>query len=57
VYTVPLRQTRLAAELKTTIVRSVQHYHDDYRSIMGRILRLSGKVPGRKILLRVPDVW
>ena len=43
VYTVPLRQTRLAAELKTTIVRSVQHYHDDYRSIMGRILRLSGK--------------
>ncbi|EKT4559130.1 aromatic-ring-hydroxylating dioxygenase subunit beta [Pseudomonas asiatica] len=43
VYTVPLRQTRLASELKTTIVRSVQHYHDDYRSMMGRILRLSGK--------------
>ncbi|MGH8416923.1 MAG: aromatic-ring-hydroxylating dioxygenase subunit beta [Pseudomonas sp.] len=43
VYTVPLRHTRTAAELSTTIVRSVQHYHDDYRSIMGRILRLSGK--------------
>ena len=43
VYTVPLRQTRVASELRTTIVRSVQHYHDDYRSIMGRILRLSGK--------------
>ena len=43
IYTVPLRHTRTAAELSTTIVRSVQHYHDDYRSIMGRILRLSGK--------------
>jgi 3-phenylpropionate/cinnamic acid dioxygenase small subunit len=43
VYTVPLRHTRLQSELSTTIVRSVQHYHDDYRSIMGRILRLSGK--------------
>jgi len=43
IYTVPLRQTRTASELKTTIVRSTQHYHDDYRSILGRILRLSGK--------------
>ena len=43
VYTVPLRHTRLQSELSTTIVRTVQHYHDDYRSIMGRILRLSGK--------------
>ncbi|MCY1413505.1 Biphenyl dioxygenase subunit beta [compost metagenome] len=43
VYTVPLRHTRLQSELSTTIVRSVQHYHDDYRPIMGRILRLSGK--------------
>ncbi|QCG68132.1 aromatic-ring-hydroxylating dioxygenase subunit beta [Pseudomonas veronii] len=43
IYTVPLRQTRTNAELSATIVRSVQHYHDDYRSILGRILRLSGK--------------
>ena len=43
VYTVPLRHTRLQAEQSASIVRSVQHYHDDYRSIMGRILRLSGK--------------
>ena len=43
VYTVPLRHTRTAAQLSTTVVRSVQHYHDDYRSIMGRILRLSGQ--------------
>ncbi|MNY36216.1 Biphenyl dioxygenase subunit beta [compost metagenome] len=39
----PLRHTRLQAEQSASIVRSVQHYHDDYRSIMGRILRLSGK--------------
>ncbi|MFK3972919.1 aromatic-ring-hydroxylating dioxygenase subunit beta [Pseudomonas sp. NPDC087358] len=43
IYTVPLRHTRTAAELSTSIVRSVQHYHDDYRSILGRVLRLSGK--------------
>ena len=43
VYTVPLRHTRLQAEQSASIVRTVQHYHDDYRSIMGRILRLSGK--------------
>lgn len=43
IYTVPLRHTRLQSELSSTIVRSVQHYHDDYRSIMGRVLRLSGK--------------
>lgn len=43
VYTVPLRHTRLQADQSASIVRSVQHYHDDYRSIMGRILRLSGK--------------
>jgi 3-phenylpropionate/cinnamic acid dioxygenase small subunit len=43
VYTVPLRHTRLQSELASSIVRTVQHYHDDYRSIMGRVLRLSGK--------------
>jgi 3-phenylpropionate/cinnamic acid dioxygenase small subunit len=43
VYTVPLRHTRSSAEQGASIVRTVQHYHDDYRSILGRILRLSGK--------------
>jgi 3-phenylpropionate/cinnamic acid dioxygenase small subunit len=43
VYTVPLRHTRTNAEQSTSVVRTVQHYHDDYRSIMGRVLRLSGK--------------
>jgi len=43
IYTVPLRHTRTQSELSASIVRTVQHYHDDYRSIMGRVLRLSGK--------------
>ncbi|NIB44107.1 aromatic-ring-hydroxylating dioxygenase subunit beta [Pseudomaricurvus alkylphenolicus] len=42
-YGVPIRQTRMVKDTDATVVRSVQHYHDDYRSIMGRILRLSGK--------------
>lgn len=42
-YAVPIRQTRTVKDTAATVVRSVQHYHDDYRSIMGRILRLSGK--------------
>ncbi|MCC5861777.1 MAG: 3-phenylpropionate/cinnamic acid dioxygenase subunit beta [Gammaproteobacteria bacterium] len=41
VYTVPLRTTRKAAENAKTIVRSVQHYDDNFRSIMGRIARLT----------------
>ncbi|WP_313054296.1 aromatic-ring-hydroxylating dioxygenase subunit beta [Pseudomonas lopnurensis] len=43
IYTVPLRHTRLQHEQAASIVRTVQHYHDDYRSIMGRVMRLSGK--------------
>lgn len=43
VYTVPLRHTRNTADQAATVVRTVQHFHDDYRSIMGRIMRLSGK--------------
>ena len=43
VYTAPLRETRTMREQAATFVRSVQHYHDDYRSMMGRIVRLSGK--------------
>ncbi len=43
VYTAPLRETRGSAHQAATYIRSVQHYHDDYRSIMGRIMRLTGK--------------
>jgi len=42
VYTAPLRETRGTAHQAATYVRSVQHYHDDYRSVMGRIMRLTG---------------
>ncbi|SFQ89421.1 3-phenylpropionate/cinnamic acid dioxygenase, small subunit [Halopseudomonas formosensis] len=43
VYTAPLRHTRLGVDHAKSFVRSVMHFHDDYRSIMGRILRLSGQ--------------
>lgn len=42
-YTAPLRQTLGSAHQAATYVRSMQHFHDDYRSVMGRILRLTGK--------------
>ena len=43
VYTAPLRHTRLGVDHAKSFVRSVMHFHDDYRSVMGRILRLSGQ--------------
>jgi 3-phenylpropionate/cinnamic acid dioxygenase small subunit len=42
VYTAPLRQTLGMSHQSATYVRSMQHFHDDYRSIMGRIMRLTG---------------
>lgn len=43
VYTAPLRQTLGSARQAATFVRTMQHFHDDYRSVMGRIMRLTGK--------------
>jgi 3-phenylpropionate/cinnamic acid dioxygenase small subunit len=43
VYTAPLRTTRTTAEQAASVVRTTQHFHDDYRSVMGRVMRLSGK--------------
>lgn len=43
IYSAPLRETRGSSHQAATYVRSMQHFHDDYRSVMGRILRLSGK--------------
>jgi len=40
-YRVPVRQTRSLADQADSFVRSVQHYYDDYRSIMGRVMRLT----------------
>jgi 3-phenylpropionate/cinnamic acid dioxygenase small subunit len=42
IYTAPLRETRGMSHQAATYVRSVQHFHDDYRSVMGRIMRLTG---------------
>ena len=43
IYTAPLRETRGSSHQAKTYVRTMQHFHDDYRSVMGRILRLTGK--------------
>jgi len=43
VYTAPLRQTRPVNQQAASVVRTMQHYHDNYRSIMGRVARLTGR--------------
>jgi 3-phenylpropionate/cinnamic acid dioxygenase small subunit len=42
VYTAPLRETRPMDQQTSSMVRTVQHFHDDWRSIMARIMRLTG---------------
>jgi 3-phenylpropionate/cinnamic acid dioxygenase small subunit len=42
IYTAPLRETRQMDQQSASLVRSVQHFHDDWRSVMGRIVRLTG---------------
>jgi 3-phenylpropionate/cinnamic acid dioxygenase small subunit len=42
IYTAPLRETRPMDQQSASLVRSVQHFHDDWRSLMGRIMRLTG---------------
>jgi 3-phenylpropionate/cinnamic acid dioxygenase small subunit len=41
-YTAPLRETRGMAHQAATYVRTMQHFHDDWRSMMGRVMRLTG---------------
>lgn len=41
IYTAPTRQTRPLAKLEQSVVRTMQHYDDDYRSIRGRVMRLT----------------
>ena len=43
IYTAPLRETRSMDQQNSSVVRTVQHFHDDWRSIMGRIMRLGTK--------------
>ncbi|KAF3996158.1 aromatic-ring-hydroxylating dioxygenase subunit beta [Glaciimonas immobilis] len=40
-YTAPLRETRSLVDQAKSIIRTVQHFHDNYRSIMGRVARLT----------------
>jgi|UniRef100_B0T5U5 3-phenylpropionate/cinnamic acid dioxygenase small subunit len=40
-YNVPIRHTRPARQVAQTVVRTVQHMHDDYGSIMLRIARMT----------------
>jgi 3-phenylpropionate/cinnamic acid dioxygenase small subunit len=42
IYTAPLRETRPMDQQNSSVVRTVQHFHDDWRSVMGRIMRLTG---------------
>jgi 3-phenylpropionate/cinnamic acid dioxygenase small subunit len=41
VYTAPVRETRTLADQAKSVVRTVMHFHDNYRSIMGRVMRLT----------------
>lgn len=40
-YTAPLRETRSLADHAASVIRTVQHFHDNYRSILGRVARLT----------------
>ncbi|MDZ5455178.1 MULTISPECIES: 3-phenylpropionate/cinnamic acid dioxygenase subunit beta [Azohydromonas] len=42
VYTAPLRETRPVSQQAASVVRTTQHFEDDWRSVMGRIMRLTG---------------
>ncbi|MEY4907382.1 MAG: hypothetical protein RL260_1100 [Pseudomonadota bacterium] len=41
VYNAPLRETRPMSQQAASIVRTTQHFDDDWRSVMGRIMRLT----------------
>lgn len=41
-YTVPVRQTRTVRDSGKSVIRSVMHMDENYRSIMGKIMRLIG---------------
>ena len=42
IYSAPLREIRPVNQQAASVVRTMQHYHDDWRSVMGRIVRLTG---------------
>lgn len=42
IYTAPLRETRPVSQVSASYVRTTQHFEDDWRSIQGRVMRLTG---------------
>ncbi|OYU99631.1 MAG: aromatic-ring-hydroxylating dioxygenase subunit beta [Burkholderiales bacterium PBB5] len=62
-YTAPLRETRPSAQQAASVVRSTQHFDDDWRSIMGRVMRLTGtksawaEDPPSRTRRLVTNVW
>jgi 3-phenylpropionate/cinnamic acid dioxygenase small subunit len=62
-YTAPLRETRPTAQQAASVVRSTQHFDDDWRSIMGRVMRLTGtksawaEDPPSRTRRLVTNVW
>lgn len=63
VYTAPLRETRPVAQHAASYVRSTHHFEDDWRSIMGRVMRLTGtksawaEDPPSRTRRLVTNVW
>lgn len=63
VYTAPLRETRPVAQTAASYVRSTMHFEDDWRSIMGRVMRLTGtksawaEDPPSRTRRLVTNVW
>lgn len=41
-YNVPIRQTRLVKDQESSVLYAMRHMYEDYRSLMGRAMRLSG---------------
>lgn len=41
-YSVPMRQTLQVKQQENSVIRTMRHMYDDYRSLMGRVIRLSG---------------
>lgn len=63
VYTAPLRETRPMAQHASSYVRTTMHFEDDWRSIMGRVMRLTGtksawaEDPPSRTRRMVTNVW
>jgi len=63
IYTAPLRETRPVVQRAASYVRTTQHFEDDWRSIMGRVMRLTetksawAEDPPSRTRRLVTNVW